>query len=56
MAAAARSGQSHPYKKVPALVHDGALVTESAAIAAYLTDLFPKAGIGPQIAIRTRPY
>ncbi|HUS25295.1 MAG TPA: glutathione S-transferase family protein, partial [Candidatus Binatia bacterium] len=38
----------HPDKKVPALVHDGALVTESAAIALYLTDLFPKAGIGPQ--------
>lgn len=37
----------HPDKKVPALVHDGALVHESAAIALYLTDAFPQAGMGP---------
>lgn len=37
----------HPDKKVPALVHDGALITESAAICLYLTDLHPSAGIGP---------
>jgi glutathione S-transferase len=36
----------HPDGKVPALMHDGALVTESAAIALYLTDLFPEAGLG----------
>lgn len=47
----------HPDKKVPALVHDGVVVTESAAIAVYLTDLFPKAGIGPQIGDPKRgPY
>jgi glutathione S-transferase len=47
----------HPYKKVPALVHDGALVTESAAIALYLTDLHPKSGIGPQVGDPLRgPY
>jgi glutathione S-transferase len=39
----------HPDGKVPALVHDGWLVTESAAIALYLTDLFPEKGIGPGI-------
>lgn len=39
----------HPDKKVPALVHEGALVTESAAIALYLTDLHPEAGIGPTV-------
>jgi glutathione S-transferase len=39
----------HPDKKVPALVHDGAVVTESAAIALYLTDLHPEAGIGPVV-------
>jgi glutathione S-transferase len=39
----------HPDKKVPALVHDGNLVTESAAICLYLSDLFPKAKVGPQI-------
>jgi len=37
----------HPDKKVPALVHDGALVTESVAIMQYVTDLHPQAGIGP---------
>lgn len=36
----------HPDGKVPALMHDGALVTESAAVALYLTDLFPEAGLG----------
>jgi glutathione S-transferase len=50
-------GNPHPYKKVPALMHDGALVTESAAIAVYLTDLFPKAGIGPRVGDPDRgPY
>ena len=39
----------HPDGKVPALVHDGALVTESAAIALYLTDLHPDAGLGAAI-------
>ena len=36
----------HPDKKVPALIDDDALVTESSAIVLYLTDKFPKAGIG----------
>ena len=36
----------HPDGKVPALIHDGSLVTESAAIALYLTDLHPEAGLG----------
>ncbi len=47
----------HPDKKVPALEHDGVLVTESAAIVLYLTDLFPDAGIGPRPGDRERgPY
>lgn len=47
----------HPDKKVPAIVHDGVLITESAAIVVYLTDLFPQAGIGPQIGDPLRgPY
>jgi len=37
----------HPDKKVPALVHDGQLVTESAAICLHLSDAFPKAKLGP---------
>jgi glutathione S-transferase len=44
----------HPHKKVPALVHDGIVVTESAAICLYLTDAFPAAGLGPQIGERLR--
>lgn len=39
----------HPDGKVPALLHDGALVTESAAIALYLTDLFPEADLGASV-------
>lgn len=37
----------HPDKKVPALVHNGTLITESSAVVLYLTDLFPAAGLGP---------
>ena len=37
----------HPLKKVPALQHDGEIVTESAAICLYLSDAFPAAGLGP---------
>lgn len=36
----------HPDGKVPALLHDGALITESAAVALYLTGLYPDAGLG----------
>ncbi len=32
----------HPHGYAPALLHDGALVTETGAIALYLTDLFPQ--------------
>jgi glutathione S-transferase len=39
----------HPHGKVPALVHDGEVVFESAAIALYLVDLFPEAKMGPRI-------
>lgn len=44
----------HPHGKVPALVHDGTLVYESAAIALYLTDAFPAAGIGPTVGDKLR--
>lgn len=36
----------HPHGYTPALVHDGHLVTETGAIALYLTDLFPQAEVG----------
>ncbi len=44
----------HPDKRVPALVHDGVLVTESQAIALYLADQFPEAGLAPRIDERER--
>lgn len=37
----------HPEGKVPLLVHDGVEIWESNAIILYLTDLFPKTGMGP---------
>jgi glutathione S-transferase len=39
----------HPQGKVPALEHDGRLVVESGAIALYLTDAFPGAGLAPKV-------
>ncbi len=35
----------NPMGKVPALVHDGRVVTEGTAIVAYLAETFPKAGL-----------
>ena len=37
----------NPMGKVPAIRHDGAVVTEAAAICAYLADAFPAAGLAP---------
>jgi glutathione S-transferase len=37
----------HPLGKVPAIKHRGHVVTECAAICAYLADVFPEAGLGP---------
>jgi len=44
----------HPDGKVPALIHDGALITECAAVALYLTDLHPASGIGAPVGHRDR--
>ncbi len=38
-----------PNKKVPAIEHDGTIVTERAAISIYLGDAFPEAGLAPAI-------
>ncbi|WP_226664731.1 glutathione S-transferase family protein [Microbulbifer aggregans] len=38
----------NPMGKVPAIVHRNQVVTESAAICAYLADAFPQAGLAPQ--------
>ena len=37
----------NPMGKVPAIVHRGNVVTEGAAICAYLADAFPAAGLAP---------
>lgn len=37
----------NPMGKVPAIRHDGRVVTECAAICAYLADAFPDAGLAP---------
>ncbi|MGN7998368.1 glutathione S-transferase family protein [Sphingomonas sp. 22176] len=37
----------NPMGKVPAIVHDGKVVTECAAICAYLAETFPEAGLAP---------
>jgi glutathione S-transferase len=37
----------NPMGKVPAIRHRGAVVTEGAAICAYLADAFPDAGLSP---------
>jgi len=47
----------HPHGQVPALLDDGVLITESAAIAVYLTDKFPEARLGPAVGDPLRgPY
>jgi glutathione S-transferase len=38
----------NPMGKVPAIKHRGHVVTECAAICAYLADAFPEAGLGPR--------
>jgi glutathione S-transferase len=38
----------HPLGKVPAIKHNGHVVTECAAICAYLADVFPQAGLAPR--------
>jgi glutathione S-transferase len=48
--------QINPMAKVPAIVHDGKVVTEGAAICAYLADAFPEAGLAPPTAERADYY
>jgi glutathione S-transferase len=43
------SGNPHPHGKVPAIRDGETLVYESVAVALYLTDKFPQAGIGPVV-------
>ncbi|MDP9421899.1 MAG: glutathione S-transferase family protein [Pseudomonadota bacterium] len=38
----------NPMMKVPAITHKGRVVTEAAAICAYLADAYPEAGLAPR--------
>lgn len=47
----------NPMGKVPALEHNGVMVTEAGAICLYLADAFPRAGLAPAIGDPLRgPY
>ncbi|MCP3732976.1 glutathione S-transferase family protein [Sphingomonas sp. MG17] len=46
----------NPMGKVPAIVHDGVVVTECAAICAYLAGAFPEARLAPPVDRRGAYY
>src|ERR1700730_2952811 len=47
----------NPMGKVPAVRHGETVITEAAAICAYLADVFPEAGLAPPPGDRARgPY
>lgn len=46
----------NPMGKVPAIVHDGRVVTECPAICAYLAEAFPDAGLAPTAEERADYY
>jgi glutathione S-transferase len=46
----------NPMGKVPAIKHGDKIVTECAAICAYLADAFPEAGLAPPLADRADYY
>ena len=46
----------NPMGKVPTIRHNGAIVTECAAICAYLADVFPAAGLAPPVDRRGLYY
>jgi glutathione S-transferase len=47
----------NPMGKVPAILHNGALVTEQPAVFIYLADLFPEKGLAPALGDPLRgPY
>lgn len=47
----------NPMGKVPAILHGDTIVTEAAAICAYLADAFPQANLAPPVTSKLRgPY
>ncbi len=51
-----RTARRQPLGKVPTIVHDGAAVSETAAICAYLAEAFPDAGLAPRADARGAYY
>jgi glutathione S-transferase len=47
---------ANPLGKVPTIIHDGAVVSETAAICAYLAEAFPDAGLAPCAEERASYY
>ena len=45
---------ANPLGKVPTIDHNGQIVSEAAAVCAYLAEAFPHAGLGPSAAERAR--
>jgi glutathione S-transferase len=39
----------NPMGKIPTIVHRGVVVTEAAAICTYLAEVFPRAGLAPEV-------
>ncbi|GLJ00412.1 hypothetical protein Sbs19_42300 [Sphingobium sp. BS19] len=46
----------NPMGKVPTIVHNGKVITECAAICAYLAEVFPDAGLAPKADERADYY
>lgn len=46
----------NPMGKVPAIVHDGTIVTEAAAICLYLAEAFPEADLAPRTLSEKADY
>jgi glutathione S-transferase len=46
----------NPMGKVPAIAHNGEVVTEASAICAYLADAFPQAKLAPPTTNRAAYY
>ena len=46
----------NPIGKVPALTHEGKLITETAAICAYLAEAYSEAGLAPTVQERANYY
>ena len=44
----------NPMGKIPAIVHGATVVTETAAICAYLADAYPSAGLAPPVGDQAR--